>query len=186
MIRRIRLLGDPALRQPAAPVAQFDGALAELVDDLIKTMYAADGIGLAAPQVAESLRVAVIDVGDRRDGSEVVTLVNPRIVRRAGTIPSEEGCLSIPGLVETIERAAEVDVEYVDPAGAPGLVSGTELFGRALQHEIDHLDGILFIDHLGSLRRSVIVGEWRQKLAELERPAAAAGPFEPVVDGPDG
>ena len=170
MTRQIRFLGDPALREPAAPVERFDAALAALVEDLIATMYAADGIGLAAPQIAEGVRVAVIDVGDRRDGSEVVTLVNPRIVRRAGTVASEEGCLSIPGLVETIERAAEVDVEYVDPSGEPGLVSGTDLLGRALQHEIDHLDGILFIDHLTPLRRSAALSEWRERLAAAEHP----------------
>ncbi|MFN2383894.1 MAG: peptide deformylase [Gemmatimonadota bacterium] len=170
MIRRIRFLGDPALREPAAPVERFDAALGALVEDLIATMYAADGIGLAAPQVAEGVRVAVIDVGDRRDGSDVLTLVNPRIVRRAGTVASEEGCLSIPGLVETIERSAEVDVEYVDPSGEPGRVSGTDLVGRALQHEIDHLEGILFIDHLTPLRRSAALSEWRQRLAAAEHP----------------
>jgi peptide deformylase len=108
----------------------------------------------------------VIDVSEERDGTQVLELVNPSILRSEGAIPSEEGCLSIPGLVETIERAAEVEVEYQDRHGERRVVAGTELLSRALQHEIDHLEGILFIDYLGPLKRRMVVREWRRAMRE--------------------
>lgn len=162
----IRTLGDPVLRRLTTPVDRFDEELAAFVADLVETMYAVDGVGLAAPQVGDPRRVTVLDVGQARDCSQVLTLVNPRIVARRGTIDSEEGCLSIPGVVETIERAAEVDVEYRDPSGAERTLSGTGLLSRALQHEVDHLDGILFIDHLGALKRRLVVREWKRAREE--------------------
>jgi peptide deformylase len=166
VIREIRLLGDPVLRRTTDPVERFDAELESFLADLTETMYRAEGVGLAAPQVGDSRRVTVIDVGEERDGSEVLELVNPRILRSAGTIASEEGCLSIPGLTETIERAAEVEVEYQDRHGERRVVTGTELLSRALQHEIDHLNGILFIDYLGPLKRRLAVREWRRTMAE--------------------
>ncbi len=166
MIREIRLLGDSALRVKTETVAQFDAELAVLIDDLIETMYAAEGVGIAAPQVGEKRRVTVIDIGEPRDGTQVLELVNPRIIERRGTSVSEEGCLSIPGVIETIERAAEIDVEYQDRTGARRTVTGIELLSRALQHEIDHLDGILFIDHLGALKRRMVVREFRKAMEE--------------------
>ena len=168
MIREVRLLGDPVLRRRTHEVVGFDDDLAALVRDMAETMYAYDGVGLAANQVGDERRVTVIDVGESRDGSDLVALVNPRIVRRQGTIPSEEGCLSIPGVVETIDRAAEVEVEYQDPGGAAQRIVGTELLSRALQHEIDHLEGILFIDHLGSMKRQMVLRDWQRRRAELE------------------
>lgn len=166
MIREIRLLGDPILRRRTDPVERYDADLAAFLEDLVETMYRAEGVGLAAPQVGDSRRVTVIDVSEERDGSQILELVNPRILRSQGTIPSEEGCLSIPGLTETIERAAEVEVEYQDRHGERRVVTGTELLSRALQHEIDHLDGILFIDYLGPLKRRLAVREWRRSMAE--------------------
>lgn len=166
MIRGIRLLGDPVLRRKTDEVDEFGPDLAEFVSDLLETMYVADGVGLAAPQVGDVRRVTVIDVGTLRDGSEAVALVNPRVVSTEGKIQSEEGCLSIPGLVETIERAARVRVEYQDVAGELRSIEGEELLGRALQHEIDHLDGILFIDHLGPLKRRIVVREWKKGRAD--------------------
>ncbi|HET6616369.1 MAG TPA: peptide deformylase, partial [Gemmatimonadota bacterium] len=100
MIREIRLLGDPVLRRKTVPIERFDAELASFLEDLVETMYDADGVGLAAPQVGDARRATVIDVSEERDGSSLLELVNPRIVRSAGTIPSEEGCLSIPGLTE--------------------------------------------------------------------------------------
>jgi peptide deformylase len=171
VILEIRLLGDPILRSRTKPVDRFDDELASLARDMIETMYDADGVGLAAPQVGDGRRLTVVDVGDPRDGSEVLVLVNPRLVRRQGTIPSEEGCLSIPGIVETIERAEEVEVEYQDLTGATRRVAGRELLSRVLQHEIDHLDGILFIDHLGAMKRRMVVREWQKKMkAAREEP----------------
>ena len=166
MIREIRLLGDPVLRRKTVPVERFDAELASFLEDLVETMYDADGVGLAAPQVGDVRRATVIDVSEERDGSSLLELVNPRIVRSAGTIPSEEGCLSIPGLTETIERAEEVEVEYQDRSGETRVVTGTELLSRALQHEIDPLEGILFIDYLGPLKRRMVVREWRRSMAE--------------------
>lgn len=166
MIREIRLLGDPILRRTTATVERFDAELAAFLDDLVETMYGAEGVGLAAPQVGDPRRVTVIDVSEERDGSGVIELVNPRILRSTGTIESEEGCLSIPGVVETIERAAEVEVEYHDRHGERRVVAGSELLARALQHEIDHLEGILFIDYLGPLKRRMVVREWRRSMSE--------------------
>jgi peptide deformylase len=166
VIHEIRLLGDPILRELTREVEKFDEELAAFVADLVETMYAAEGVGLAAPQVGDPRRVTVIDVGVARDGSEVIALVNPRVVSAEGTTQSEEGCLSIPGAVETIERAARVEVEYSDPTGQVRRITGEELLGRALQHEIDHLDGILFIDHLGPLKRRIVVREWKRAMAD--------------------
>ena len=166
MIHEIRLLGDPILREKTREVETFDEELAAFVADLVETMYAAEGVGLAAPQVGDPRCVTVIDVGVARDGSEVIALVNPRIVSAEGTIQSEEGCLSIPGAVETIERAARVEVEYSDPTGQVHRITGEELLGRALQHEIDHLDGILFIDHLGPLKRRIVVRDWKRAMSD--------------------
>lgn len=166
----IRYLGDPILRRRTRPVESFDGALARFVADLMETMYAADGVGLAAPQVGDERRVTVIDVSERRDGTEAMALVNPMIVEESGTVESEEGCLSIPGVVETIERAAEVVVEYRDPTGEPRRIEGSALLARALQHEIDHLDGLLFIDRLGALRRRMAVRDFRKAMEEKGLP----------------
>ncbi len=168
----IRFLGDPILRRMTRPVESFDDALGCFVDDLMETMYAAEGVGLAAPQVGDERRVAVIDVSERRDGTEAIALVNPVIVEGRGTVESEEGCLSIPGVVETIERAAEVVVEYRDPTGEPHRVEGAALLARALQHEIDHLNGVLFIDRLGPLKRRLAVREFRKAMEEKGLPVA--------------
>lgn len=166
MIREIRFLGDPILRRETTPVDRFDAELEAFVADLIETMYDAEGVGLAAPQVGDTRRVTVIDVGTVRDGTEALPLVNPRVVAKEGRIDSEEGCLSIPGLVETIERAERVEVEYQDVTGETRRIEGEDLLGRALQHEIDHLDGILFIDHLGPLKRRMVVRQWRREMAD--------------------
>lgn len=173
-ILEIRYLGDPILRRATRPVESFDEELDRFVDDLLETMYAAEGVGLAAPQVGEERRVTVIDVSEVRDGSEAIVLVNPRIVERRGEVRSEEGCLSIPGVIETIDRAAEVEVAYLDRTGGTRTIAGADLLARALQHEIDHLDGILFIDHLGPLRRRLAVREFRKALQERGIPAGSA------------
>ena len=171
-VLELRYLGDPLLRRRTLPVETFDDALARFVDDLLETMYSAEGVGLAAPQVGAERRVTVIDVGERRDGTEAIALVNPVIVEARGTVDSEEGCLSIPGVVETVQRAAEVTVEYRDPAGERLRIEGTGLLARALQHEIDHLDGILFIDRLGALKRRIAVREFRKAMEEKGLPVA--------------
>jgi peptide deformylase len=167
-IRRIRLLGDPVLREPAAEVTAFGPELHELVADMFETMAHADGAGLAATQVGVSERVFVADV--RRDAGPEgrVALVNPRIVEASEETDREpEGCLSIPGVSDVVARPSRVTVEGLDPDGRPVRVSGSGLLARVLQHEIDHLDGVLFIDHLSPLKRRLLLGKYR-RLAEDE------------------
>ncbi|MFN2432914.1 MAG: peptide deformylase [Gemmatimonadota bacterium] len=162
----LRLLGDPVLRAKAAPVEVFDDALERFAEELIAAMYAHKGVGLAAPQVGRSTRVIAVDAGELRDGSEAFALVNPRIVQTEGRVASEEGCLSIPGITADVERSARVVVEGLTPRGEPRRVEGAELLARVLQHEIDHLDGILFVDRLGPLRRRMALRAYRRQQEE--------------------
>ena len=161
-VRHIVCLGDPVLRRPSEPVTGFDDELRSLVADLFETMYDADGIGLAAPQVGVSRRVCVVDVrGEGADGR--VALVNPRMVRASRSRDREtEGCLSIPGVEEVVERPNEVLVEGFDVQGRPVEFEAHGIFARAVQHEIDHLDGILFIDRISPLKRRMLLKKWRK------------------------
>jgi peptide deformylase len=154
----IRVLGDPVLREETRPVDTFTPELQQLIADMFETMHAAHGVGLAAPQVGRSERLTVLDVHGERH-----VLINPEIVEREGTIKWEEGCLSIPDLYGDVSRAARVVVEAVDAEGKPVRVEGTELLGVCLQHEIDHLHGKLFIDHLSFLKRQKLLAEWEDK-----------------------
>jgi peptide deformylase len=167
-LRDLRFLGDPVLREKAAPVEHFDEALRALVDDLFETMDAEEGAGLAAPQVGVSLRVFVVDA--RRDGGGKASrfaLVNPRIVEVSEEIEAApEGCLSIPGVSEVVRRPAGVTMEGFDVEGNPVRVRGEELLGRALQHELDHLDGVLFVDHLSPLKRRMLLKKYRKLQGE--------------------
>ena len=149
MILEIRKDGDPVLRQKAVPVAVIDDRMRQLAADMLETMYNAPGVGLAAPQVGAAIRLIVVD-----DGSGPHTLFNPRVVSRRGEVCEEEGCLSVPGMVGRVRRAAQVEVEAYDRAGRAILVRGDDLLAIILQHETDHLDGVLFIDKAESLRRS--------------------------------
>lgn len=153
--RPIVLYPDPVLRRRTEPVTSFDGALERLVAELRETMYAAPGVGLAAPQIGELWRVAVIDVDPRGPDSRLHVLVNPRIVEAAGEQLDTEGCLSIPDFTEKVERPATVRVAAQSVAGEPFELRAEGFFARALCHEIDHLDGILFIDRLTGLRRQL-------------------------------
>jgi len=139
----IRVFGDPVLKRPAAAVAEFDGALAKLVDSMYETMYEAPGVGLAAPQVGVQRRFFVYDIGD---GPHL--LANPTIVDTEGEWLYEEGCLSLPGLAFDIVRPKVVTVEGFDLDGDPITVVGDELLGRLLLHEVDHLDGVLMLERL--------------------------------------
>lgn len=162
MIREIRLFGDPVLREPAEPVAAIDDRVRALVADLVETMYEADGVGLAAPQVGIGLRVIVVDTREE-EGSGALALINPRIAdASAETDKVEEGCLSIPGIAEIVERPARVVVEALDPAGEPVRIEADGLSARALQHEVDHLDGVLFLDRLSALKRKMALQKWRK------------------------
>ena len=168
-IRDIVKFGDPVLHKPSEPVKNIDGAIVELVDDMIETMYAAPGIGLAAPQIAVPLRVIVIDLSVGEDKSQVIRLVNPEFVEREGEQSHEEGCLSVPGYGGTPVRPARVVVKGLDLEGKERTYEGRDLLARAFCHEIDHIDGLLFVDRLTPLKRDLLrrklkkrakVGDW--------------------------
>jgi peptide deformylase len=156
----ILIYPHPLLKEVALPVTVFDKALHSFLDDLKETMYYADGVGLAATQVGKMIRVAVIDTSDERN--QPIELINPKIVIRQGKIDSREGCLSIPDFRETITRSSKVHVHAVDRFGKPFEFEAEELLSYCVQHEIDHLDGILFVDHLSNLKKRLFV-KWLSK-----------------------
>lgn len=160
---------DPVLAKRGDEVAVFDDALAKLVEEMFESMYAAQGIGLAAPQIALSKRITVIDVSFKKNPSEKLALINPEIIHAEGKQVEEEGCLSLPEIREKVTRAAKVKVKAQNVKGEWFEVEGEELLARALQHEIDHLDGVLFIDRISRLKRELVMrkikkmqknGEW--------------------------
>ena len=165
MIRPILRYGDPALHRPASEVAAFDDALQQLIDDMIETMYAAPGVGLAATQIGVPLRIFVVDLSVGRNHKELVVMVNPVFVAREGMQLEEEGCLSAPGFNATVVRPAKATVRGLDRDGAEQVVEGTGLLARAFQHEMDHLDGMVFIDRLRGIKRDLIV----RKIQKMKR-----------------
>jgi peptide deformylase len=165
-IRPILTAAEPVLRERTKRVSRYDSSVHRLLDDMLETMRDAPGVGLAANQIGVPLRVAVIEIEGR-----VIELINPEIVRAAGEQLDWEGCLSIPGYVAEVTRAEKVTVKARDRHGKEFRVRGTELLARALQHEIDHLNGSLYIDLLGSLDELVRVGE--AATSEVEEDAAA-------------
>lgn len=140
-VMEIKKAGDKVLKAIAVPVEKVDRKVKQLLDNMAETMYAADGVGLAAPQVGVSLRVVVIDVGEG-----IIELINPEIIAKEGCESGSEGCLSVPGMYGEVERYATVTVEALNRSGKKFRISGSGLLARALQHEIDHLNGILFIE----------------------------------------
>ena len=172
MIREILIWPDPVLKQVASPVDRVDAAVRELLDDMAETMYAAEGVGLAAPQIGESVRCLVIDTSPRQEGQKLIHLINPRIVRTEGLTTYNEGCLSVPGEAEEVERAAKAWVRALDRSGHAFELECEGLLAIAVQHEIDHLQGTLFVDHLSSLKREVI--RRRMKKLKAERAAEKA------------
>ncbi len=166
MIRKIIKYGDPVLEKRAAPVTEFDTPeLRQLIDDMWETMYAAKGVGLAAPQVGVLKRVSVIDTSVGEDESKKVVIINPEVAFREGKQTGEEGCLSIPGFREPVTRASKVLVRAQNVRGEAVEWPGEELLARALEHEIDHLNGILFLNHLSALKRDMI----RRKIKKLQK-----------------
>ena len=156
-LRPLHLLGSPVLRERAAEVPAVDDRVRAFIADMFDTMDAEEGAGLAANQVGVAERVAVVDAnGDR------FAMVNPRIVEAAGTQSGEEGCLSIPDVFGDVTRAERIVFEALDEAGQAYRKEVTGLAARAVQHEIDHLDGVLFIDHLGPIRRKMILARWKK------------------------
>jgi peptide deformylase len=151
----IRVLGDPVLRKATIPVEKVTDEIRSLISDMFDTMYAAEGIGLAAPQVGRTERIAVMDVEGQK-----FAFINPEIIEREGSIRGEEGCLSIPDVFGDVTRANRVIVRALDEQGVEVEAEGTELLARCMQHEIDHLDGKLFIDYLSMLKRRSAMSKW--------------------------
>ena len=165
MILKIVKYPEPVLSQPGEPVTEFDAELKRLVDDMFETMYASQGIGLAAPQVAVAKRVTVIDLSQGKDPAQKLVLVNPEVTFREGKQYEEEGCLSFPEIREKVQRAAKVRIRAQDLKGKWFEMDGEELLSRAFQHEIDHLDGMLFIFRMSSLKRDIVL----RKIRKMQR-----------------
>lgn len=169
MVYEIVKYGDPVLERACAPVTEFNQELAALAADMFETMYAAQGVGLAAPQIGRSIQLTVVDITSGEDPGQKLVLVNPEIVTEEGERIREEGCLSIPGFTEEVKRPQKVRVKAQDLGGEWKTHEGEELLARAFCHEVDHLHGILFLRHLSFLKRDRIkrqirklrkAGEW--------------------------
>jgi peptide deformylase len=165
MIHPIVKFGDPVLETPAKPVEKFDEGLQALVADMFESMYAAQGVGLAAPQIGISVRLAVIDVTNGKNPEAKIVCANPEIIHAEGAQREEEGCLSIPGFRGHVERPQYVTVRAFDAAGKEFEMRGEGLLARAFCHEIDHLNGTLFIHHLSLLKRDII----KRKIRKLKK-----------------
>lgn len=152
-VRKIIFLPDPRLRLVAKPVEKFDDKLQTLIDDMFETMYDAQGVGLAAPQIAISLRLSVIDVS--ADKSQQLVIINPEIIHQEGLVDFQEGCLSVPGAYDTVKRAEKVTLKALNRVGEPFEMTAEGLLAECFQHEIDHLNGKLFIDLLSPLKRAM-------------------------------
>ena len=165
MIRPILRHGAGVLHAPARPVVDITPDILQLIDDMIQTMYVAPGIGLAAPQVGVALRIFVADISVGRNPTDLLTFINPEFVERDGMQLEEEGCLSVPGFEATVARPGRAVVKGLDRHGEEQIVEGTGLLARCFQHEMDHLDGKLFVDRLRGLQKDLIV----RKIRKLNR-----------------
>jgi peptide deformylase len=165
MIRPIVRYGDNVLHRPAASVGDITSEIETLIDDMIQTMYAAPGIGLAAPQVGVALRIFVADISVGRNPADLVVFLNPQFVERDGMQLEEEGCLSVPGFQATVARPSRAVLSGLDRAGREQTIEASGLLARCFQHEMDHLDGTLFVDRLRGLQKDLIV----RKIKKLTR-----------------
>lgn len=166
MVRKILKYGEPVLEQVTQPVTEFGTSeLRDLIAEMWETMYAAKGVGLAAPQIGTSKCLSVIDISVGADETQKIVVINPEILSMEGKQTGEEGCLSIPGFREPVTRALKVTVRAQNEQGDTVELNGEELLARALQHEIDHLNGVLFINHLSALKRDLI----RRKIKKLQK-----------------
>lgn len=165
MIRPILRYGDQVLHQPATPVTTLTPEIQQLIDDMIQTMYAAPGIGLAAPQVGAPVRIFVADVSGGHNPGDLITFINPTLLEVGGTQREDEGCLSVPGFNTTVGRPARAVLKGLDRDGSEQVVEGTGLLARCFQHEMDHLEGTLFVDRLRGLQKDLIV----RKIKRLSR-----------------
>jgi peptide deformylase len=167
-LMRIYHYPEPVLAQKAEPVDDINDTIKQLAHDMAETMYAAPGIGLAAPQVGVSQRLIVLDCSSSDEEPQLIIAVNPEIVESEGESFEEEGCLSVPGYYCKIKRSAEVTVRYLDLEGAEQTLATEGLLAVAFQHEIDHLDGVLFVDHLSSLKRTLFKKKYKKILEQME------------------
>lgn len=165
MVRKILKYGEPVLEKKCNPVVEFGPELKQIVADMFETMYAAKGVGLAAPQIGVNQRISVIDTSVGEDEAQKIVIINPEIVLREGKQTGEEGCLSIPGFREQVTRSNKVTVKAFNEKGESVEHTGEELLARAFEHEIDHLNGILFLNHLSALKRDMI----RRKIKKLQK-----------------
>jgi peptide deformylase len=170
-IQEIRKYPDPVLRKKTARVSQIDDAIHRLIEDMVETMHAAPGVGLAANQVGVPLQVAVIDLSAREEQAEhhsLLVIINPEILSTEGAVVEEEGCLSIPEYAENVRRAARVKVRAQDRTGKTFELEAEGLLAKALQHEIDHLNGLLYIDRLSPLKKSFFKRRYNKKTLEAK------------------
>jgi peptide deformylase len=167
-IREIMKFPEPVLKKKASPVTAFDEDLQRLIDDMVSTMYAAPGVGLAAPQVGVSKRLAVIDISSREEQHPLIVLINPSILKSDGEIEFEEGCLSIPEYTAKVTRAEQLILSCTDREGKDVEIEAGGLLAIAIQHEIDHLDGLLFIDRISPIKREFFKKRYK-KIARAEK-----------------
>lgn len=165
---KIKKYGSDVLRQVAQPVEEITDEIRQLANEMLKAMYDSEGVGLAAPQIGVSKRIIVLDVDPYDPSCEPIALINPEIVEQTGKEDSEEGCLSVPDVRGEVKRSENVTVEALDLDGNKVRIEATDLLARAIQHEIDHLNGILFVDHLGRLKQQLIKKQLRKIEKETE------------------
>ena len=167
MIRTILTYPDPRLREKALPVERVTPELERLIDDMAETMYAAPGVGLAATQIGEKVRLFLVDISTEDEPSNLIVFINPEITRTDGEEVGPEGCLSFPGISEDIKRAARVTVRALDRQGQPFELEADGLLAVAIQHESDHLDGVLMVDRMGVLKKRIVHRKMQKRAAEL-------------------
>lgn len=175
MVREIIIWPDPILKKKAAPVSRVDEDTRALINDMFETMYAADGVGLAAPQIGILKRIIVLDTTPRQPDSKPIAMINPVILKVEGKTVYSEGCLSVPGEAAEVERAANVTVRFLNPDGDEKTLDVDGLLSIAVQHETDHLDGTMFVDHISALKRELI----RKRMKRLK--AERVGEAQPTL-----
>jgi peptide deformylase len=162
-VRKILKLGHPQLARKSVPVREVTPEVVALAKDMVQTMHAAPGIGLSAPQVGENIRLITVDLSIGERGEELIVLINPEIARQEGSVVREEGCLSVPEIYEKVTRPQKVSVKGLDLEGRERILEAEDLLARVFCHEIDHLDGRLFVDLLSPLKRSLIKRKFRKE-----------------------
>jgi peptide deformylase len=173
-VRKIIKYGNPILRVKAKPITRIDDSIRILAEDMIETMQFAEGIGLAAPQVAESISLCVVNMGLIEEGAEPKVFINPQIIHFEGECAMEEGCLSIPEIREEVVRAASIKIRYQDLNGVQHEEECHDMLARVLQHEVDHLNGVLFIDRISSIRRKLLAKKLKTVALESKAKAEVA------------